>query len=277
MSTFLDKNIVKAKNGDKKALEQILVEINDKIFNLALRMLWTVEDAEDATQEIIIKVITNLATFRGDSKFSTWVFQIATNYLLTTRKHITTNKEITFSKFSADLNNTTLNNDTLPNNMEISMLEKELRIGCTNAILFCLDKKSRLTFILSSIFELKDKEAAKILNVTYDNYRQIVSRANKRITSFMKADCGLVNENAKCKCRKRIKIAMDRKRLNPENLIYSQQLIEKKELTKTVHEMNELDSIANVFKSNPYYKAPDKITSEIRDIIQSKKYSIIQN
>lgn len=277
MSTFLDKNITKARNGDKKALEQILIEIQDKIFNFSLRMLWTIEDAEDATQEIIIKVITNLATFRGDSKFSTWAFRIATNYLLTTRKHIATNKEISFTKFSSDLNNTTPGEDNLPNNAEISLLEKELRIGCTNAILFCLDKKSRLAFILSSIFDIKDKEASEILNITCDNYRQILSRANKRISSFMKADCSLVNENAKCKCRKRIKIAIDRKRLNPEKLIYSQQLIEKKRHSKSIDELNELDSIAFIYKSNPYYYAPDRILSEIKEIIQSTKYSIIQN
>jgi RNA polymerase sigma factor (sigma-70 family) len=277
MSKYLDNTILKARNGNKEALGKIVLEIQDMVFNLAVRMLWTLEDAEDATQEIIIKVITNLATFRGDSKLTTWVFQIATNYLLTTRKHIVTNKELTFERFSADINSTTPQDVSLSGYGDLPLLEKELKIGCTNAILFCLDKKSRVVFILSSIFEINNKDASDILNISFDNYRQILSRTNKKITSFIKADCGLVNENAKCKCRKRIKVAIDRKRLNPEKLIYSRQLIEKKEFAKTVDELDELDSIALVYKSNPYYCAPEKIIAEIKEIIQSDKYQIIQN
>lgn len=277
MNKNIDENIINAKNGDKKALEQILSSICDTIFNLSLKMLWTVEDAEDASQEIIIKVITNLATFKGDSKFSTWVFQIAVNYLLTTRKHICTNKEISFAKFSSDLNSTTPDEDNLSNTAEISLLEKELRIGCTNAILFCLDKKSRIVFILSSIFELGNKEASDVLSISYDSYRQILSRTNKRISCFMKADCGLVNEKAKCKCRKRINIAIERKRLDPENLIYSKKLVEKKQMAKTITELNELDEIARVYRSNPVYHTPEKVTSELKELLKSTKYSITQN
>ena len=277
MKIHSNENIIKAKNGDSKALEQIIYDIRDTIFNLSLRMLWSIEDAEDATQEIIIKVITNLSAFRGDSKFSTWVYKIATNYLLTTKKHIAEKKEITFANFSSDLNASTPDREPVIQNDNISLMEKELRIGCTNAILFCLNKKSRLAFILSTIFDLKDIVAAEILDITHDNYRQIVSRTNRKISSFMKADCGLVNENAKCKCRKRIKIAIDRKRLNPENLIYSQQLVEKKIHLKSIDEMNELDSIASIYKSNPYYHASDRIISGIKEILRSTKYSIIQN
>jgi RNA polymerase sigma factor (sigma-70 family) len=60
--------------GDKRALENLLLSVQDLVFNLSLRMLGTVNDAEDATQEIMIKVMTHLSTFRKESAFSTWAF-----------------------------------------------------------------------------------------------------------------------------------------------------------------------------------------------------------
>ncbi len=77
-------NIVdRALQGEKRALESLVEESKDLIYNLSLRMLLFPEDAQDATQEILIKMITHLSSFQGRSSFQTWVFRIATNYLIT--------------------------------------------------------------------------------------------------------------------------------------------------------------------------------------------------
>src|SRR5688572_31948750 len=91
-----------AVSGDRKALEELLISVKDKIHNLSIRYLWHPQDAEDATQEILIKVITNLSTFEGKSLFSTWCFRVAVNYLLNSKRN---KKEhnITFSGFSDQL------------------------------------------------------------------------------------------------------------------------------------------------------------------------------
>ena len=72
-----------ANSGDKNALELVVLEIKDLVYNLSLKMLLFPEDAQDATQEILIKIITHLSTFKGKSSFTTWVYRISTNYLLT--------------------------------------------------------------------------------------------------------------------------------------------------------------------------------------------------
>src|SRR6476469_10004830 len=89
------------KEGSKTALEAIILGIQDQVYNLALRMLWHPADAEDATQEILIKVLTQLSQFRQESAFTTWVYRIATNYLLTTRKRRAEVQQVTFEQFGA--------------------------------------------------------------------------------------------------------------------------------------------------------------------------------
>ncbi|MDE6970399.1 MAG: RNA polymerase subunit sigma-24, partial [Eubacterium sp.] len=58
--------VEKATAGDKKALETLVADVRDMVFNVSLRMLGTFADAEDATQDILLKMITHLSSFRGD-------------------------------------------------------------------------------------------------------------------------------------------------------------------------------------------------------------------
>ena len=67
----LNKRIDQAVQGDRLALEEVLTEIQDMVFNLSLRMLGTIADAQDAAQEILIKVMTSISTFRKESRFQT--------------------------------------------------------------------------------------------------------------------------------------------------------------------------------------------------------------
>ena len=71
--------IKNAQNGDQLALEQVVRSIQDNVHHLAMRILVNPEDAFDATQEILILVITKLSTFEGRSNFNTWVYRVAVN------------------------------------------------------------------------------------------------------------------------------------------------------------------------------------------------------
>src|SRR5262249_33306569 len=74
-----------ARREERSAIEAILRAVQDPVYGLALRMLADPADAADATQEILIRVASNLSSFRGDSSFSTWVYRVAANQLLTAR------------------------------------------------------------------------------------------------------------------------------------------------------------------------------------------------
>ena len=112
--------VQKATSGDKKSLESIVLGIQDLVFNLSLRMLGTFHDAEDATQDILLKVITHLSSFKGESSFSTWVFSIATNHLKNYQKHMFAKFPLSFEFYGDDIKNAKIGDvPDLTQNVEI--------------------------------------------------------------------------------------------------------------------------------------------------------------
>lgn len=74
--------VKRAQSGDVAAFESLIENYQKRIFSIAYRMIEHQEDAADLTQEVILKIFKNLDKFKGDSKFSTWVYRIATNTCL---------------------------------------------------------------------------------------------------------------------------------------------------------------------------------------------------
>src|SRR5215831_6265616 len=72
--------------GNKDSLEKLVRRHQPWVFNICMRMVWRRDLAEDATQEILIKVVTKLSTFKAQSQFRTWLYRIAVNHLLNFRK-----------------------------------------------------------------------------------------------------------------------------------------------------------------------------------------------
>jgi NADPH:quinone reductase len=88
-STIPDEELVaKAQAGDRDALEGLVRRHQAWVFNIAIRMVWRRDLAEDATQEILIKLVTKLSTFKAESQFRTWLYRIAVNHLLNLRKSV---------------------------------------------------------------------------------------------------------------------------------------------------------------------------------------------
>jgi RNA polymerase sigma factor (sigma-70 family) len=103
MNTDLEGFVNAAKNGDTHALEELVRNIQDSIYGLALRMLYDPSDAEDASQEILVKIITHLGSFKGERAFTTWTYRVAANHLLTTRKRRAEREALSFKEYEEDL------------------------------------------------------------------------------------------------------------------------------------------------------------------------------
>ena len=153
--------VKKANLGDRKSLELLVTKIKDFVYNLSLKMLLYPEDAEDATQEILIKIITHLSTFNHQSKFTTWVYRVATNYLLTYKGKKTRGFIMPFDDYAQLIDNG--QSDTVKyasNEGELLLLEEEVKVSCTQGLLLCLNSVDRIVYILSEILEFNSKEGS---------------------------------------------------------------------------------------------------------------------
>src|SRR5918996_1393979 len=88
LSAALDGLARRAGEGDRDALRELVRESQHPMYRLALRFLGNPDDAQDACQEILIRIVTRLGTFEGRSKFTTWAYTVATRSLLRTRKRM---------------------------------------------------------------------------------------------------------------------------------------------------------------------------------------------
>jgi RNA polymerase sigma factor (sigma-70 family) len=135
-------------DGDRGALDLVVRELQRDIYGLALRMLWNKEDAEDATQEILVRVVTRLSQFDFRSRLRTWAYRVGVNYLLDVKKSAT-ERLLSFERFADNLTETVALEGV--SDTEQSLLIEEVKIGCTLAMLQCLDRSHRLAYVLGEI------------------------------------------------------------------------------------------------------------------------------
>lgn len=194
-----------AAGGDRPAMETLLRRHQGWIFNLALRMLWNREDAEDATQEILLRLAGRLSSFRGDSAFGTWAWRIAVNHLLDCRRSRAERAVSGFACYGQVL-------ESIPDEPwgagaqpgpEADLLAEEVKIGCVTGMLLCLDREQRLAFLLGAVFEATDQVAAAVLSLRPEAFRQRLARARRQLGQFMADRCGLVDPANPCRCARK--------------------------------------------------------------------------
>jgi len=217
----LEALVREAQGGSRAALEAVAKAIRQQIYGLALRFLWHPEDAEDATQEILVRIVTRLGSFRGESAFTTWVFQVACNALRTTRKRRMEDRAVTVEDFARDLEQGLSDESVATPGVDERMLWEEVKIGCTTAMLLGLDRDQRLAYILGEILELDHRTASAALEIEPAAYRQRLARARAAIVGLMRARCGLVQPENPCRCRRRVATAIARGHVNPEDLLFA--------------------------------------------------------
>lgn len=271
------KLIDKAVTGDKDSLETIILSIQDMVFNLSLRMLGTFSDAEDASQDILLKVITYLSSFKKESSFSTWVFSIAANHLKNYKKHMFAHFPLSFEYYGNDIENAkTYDVPDLTQNVEKSILAEELKLSCTNVMLQCLDTESRCIFILGTMFKVDSRIAGEILGLTPEAYRQRLSRIRKKMASFLEEYCGEYG-SGKCKCKDRINYAIQNRRINPAHLDFTTASISEQTISDVKHAMENIDDLSQKFSFCKTYKSPDCIKQFIKNFLTSTEFSIVKN
>jgi RNA polymerase sigma factor (sigma-70 family) len=272
MESLSDEALVeKSRAGHVDALDVLVRRHQSWIFNLALRMVWRRDVAEDATQEICIKTVTKLSTFAGQSAFRTWLYRIAVNHLLNVRKSEMEEKAMTFSDMAASLDG--VPDEELPDQrtlpVDTALLVEEAKLGCITAMLMCLDRKQRLAFILGEVFGETSERGAAAMEISPENFRQLLSRARRDLYQFMNDKCGLVNQANPCRCKRKARGFMRSGWLDAANLQFSR---DRAAAVKDValDRLDELQAMdrkhADLYRMQPFLAGPD-LAAKLREIL----------
>jgi RNA polymerase sigma factor (sigma-70 family) len=258
-----------ARDGDTEALEHVVAAVQDDIYRLALRMLWHPEDAKDATQEALVRIVTRIGSFRGEAAFRTWAYRVAANHILNWRNSRVEQENLTFRRFAQQLDDGLA--DPTPDTPDARVLVEEVKLGCTLGMLVCLDRDQRLAYVLSDVFDLPSNTGAYVCDTSPAAFRKRASRARARLRAFVADNCGLVNPNAACRCDRRVATAVRIGRVDPGSPLFAT----RGALTNAVSDMERLHDLASLMRSHPEYRAPYDVSTRIRELIASGDYDIL--
>ena len=252
-----------AADGDARAVADIVRSLERPIYGIALRMLLDRRDAEDATQEALIRVVTRLAQFRGESALSTWVYRIAVRRILDFRERRAAAARLTSEAFAADLADG-LDADAVERT-EDGILHHQLKLLCSRAMLQCLDGDHRIAFILGDIVALSAMECAEILDVEPAAFRKRLSRARAALSEFVGRHCGVVNAAAPCRCHRRIDRAVALGRVRRDDLDVDRG--ELPQLRAHLARIKELKRVTAFYRDEPALVSKRDFVASVRALV----------
>jgi RNA polymerase sigma-70 factor (ECF subfamily) len=187
------KLVAEAKKGNKRAFDELIRRYEGQIYSLIFRITYNKEDTSDIFQETFIQAYKKLSTFRGESKFSTWLYRIATNlslmkkrkdkkvHILSLDKPITTDRGNDLKReFRDDWSRTPL-----------EILESKEVYETLDRIIMLMPVKYRAVLILRDINGMSNKEVSKITNISVPAVKSRVHRARlfirEKLSQYLKS------------------------------------------------------------------------------------------
>ena len=257
-----DEVIERAVAGDAAAIETIVSVLRGPFFELARRMVLDPGDAEDATQEALLRVVTHLAGFDRRARFSTWAWRVALNACLDARARRYRLPVLTDEAFASDLADGL--DPAAPERPEDAALLAEVKIGCGIAMLATLDGDLRAAYVLGDILELDGEDAAAALGIAPAAYRKRLSRARRRISGALQRWCGIVRAENPCRCHRRLPRAVALGRV-PGSL--SPPALDLPRLRAQVRRMEALRAAAAYYRADGELRSPRDLAARVRELL----------
>lgn len=276
MIIIREDQVVAAREGDRAALDMLVRAAQRPIYNLALRMLADPGAAEDATQEILIRIVTNLGALRDPAAAGGWALRIACRHLVELRKQSRIEAmRLSFEGFAEDLDQgqAPLAEAGLTK-VEEAIALQQVKIGCTLALLTCLSRNLRIAYILGEIFELTDGEAARALEIAQPAYRQRLKRARAAVLDFTRANCGIASRSASCHCSRRVVPALKTGRIGLDGAIDRNDTAQPFDLQRLQDGVQRLESgraAAALMRSNPDFET--EVASLVLTVLETDAHT----
>jgi RNA polymerase sigma factor (sigma-70 family) len=269
-SGSLEELAKQAAGGDPEALSRLVEEVQHPVYRLALRFLGHPEDAKDASQEILIRLITHLSSFEGRSKFMTWAYSVAVRQLMRTRKRQVESSVQGAETFAAVLDRGLADRDFTAEEAEYRMLCGEVRISCTYGMLLCLSRPLRASYILGDAMGLPDNVAAEICGISRAAQRQRLARARKTVRTIIADRCGLVDASNPCRCGRQIESSLAAGILDRDHPMFARHPrtdsgpIETGTIERAAEQLDLVLAMSEVYRSDPAFAAPREVWERVQ-------------
>jgi RNA polymerase sigma-70 factor (ECF subfamily) len=168
--------IEQSRKGNVDAFEELIKDYKKSAFNIALKFLRNVEDAEDVSQEALIKVFKNIKNFNMQSTFKVWMYRIVVNACLDFKR-----KKTIDAYPIDDVLNITGNNNNNPD----AMIEKNYTSEIVNSSINKLEDDFKTIIILRDIQGFSYNEISEILSCNLGTVKSRISRARKTLKDII--------------------------------------------------------------------------------------------
>jgi RNA polymerase sigma factor (sigma-70 family) len=258
-----------AKGGDRAALEALCRAVQQPMYRLALRFCGTPTDAEDAAQEVMIRLVTNLASFEGRSRFTTWAYTVAVRQLLRTARRPAEASIVSSENFAAFIDRHTSDPAYDPaSRAEYDELCADVRLSCTYGMLLCLSRDQRIAYLLGDLLGFTDAEAADICEIGRAAFRQRLARARAVMRRLMGERCGLVRATNPCRCDRLVQASVDAGIMDPADPRWARHHgvtlpIETTTMDAAAQELDLAEAVAAVYRSDPSFAPPPALWASL--------------
>ncbi|MEZ4776953.1 MAG: RNA polymerase sigma factor [Bacteroidia bacterium] len=208
--------------GKKSSLNSLIQKHQPFIYNMAWKMLGDPVKAEDLTQEALLKIISNLSSFKSESSFRTWAYRIVRNHFLNDQKKPSNRFADNFEDLGIMLDSSESIDISLEEQESKKDEIREVRLQCLSGMLLCLTKEQRMIYVIGDIFGADHNIGSEIMELSKDNYRKKLSNARKDLHNFMLNKCGLVNKANPCRCHKKVTVALEHGMVDAKHLLFNQ-------------------------------------------------------
>ena len=267
----LTEQALAAQNGDRAALEALCRAMQQPMYRLALRFCGNPADAEDAAQEVMIRLVTNLGSFEGRSRFTTWAYTVAVRQLGRSARRPTEASVVGGECFAAFIDqHATDPADEPANQAEYDELCADIRLSCTYGMLLCLSRPQRIAYLLGDLLGLSDREGAEICEITAAAFRQRLARARAVMRQLMSERCGLVRAANPCRCSRLVRASIDAGIMGPAQPQWARHNgvvlpIATTTIDTAARELDLAVAVAEVYRSDPSFAAPPALWSGLTE------------
>ncbi len=169
---------------DESAFKSIVARWQDMVFNTAIGIVQNAEDAEDVAQEVFLQVYESINTFKGESKFSTWLYRITITKAMDHIRRKKRKKRFAFMQNLFGSDNETLYEVPDFNHPGVSLDNKE-RAAILFKAIDQLPENQKIAFTLHKMEGLSYQEASEVMNVTVSAMESLMHRAKINLKKYL--------------------------------------------------------------------------------------------